>query len=378
MSKKNDDRKNIVIVGGGSGGAQAAYTLSKKLDANEYNVILINPRPYSVVWPATLRVAVSNVDNLEERIFLPLHEIFHNGNGTFVQGKVTAIYKDGEKGGRVLLESGEYVEFDALVLSTGNIWTGPVAFPEDAGQVNNFIRNGRIAFEKAQNIVIAGGGAIGIELAGEIKDIWPNKKVTIVHAGSALLNAAYPDKLRSRVERRIQDTGTHVILNDFVDTFEVGPIAKGTGIKTRNGVQVETDLVVSARGPRPNTSFIASSLGSNAVNDSGFVRIHPTLQLRDHPDIFALGDIVDWNEQKQLVKAAAHASIVVSNVEAYFSGHKMKEYKGSPEMIAITVGKNGGVTYIGLLWGIIIGDWFTRWMKSRDLIVDRVRAALGQ
>lgn len=98
---------------------------------------------------------------------------------------------------------------------------------------------------------------------------------------------------------------------------------------------------ISARGPTPNTGFIESSLGSNTLNSGKFVRVRPTLQLQEYTDIFALGDIIDWKEQKQVAKAWGHAAIVSANVDAYLSGRKLKEYKGSPEVILITNGKVG-------------------------------------
>ena len=162
MSKKNDNRQNIVIVGAGGGGSAAARTLSAKLDASRYNIILINPRPYYIPLPAMPRVVVSNVDNLEDQAFPSLDKVFHNDNGTFVLGKVASIEKNTEKGGKVVLENGERIPFEVLVLATGSIWTGPIAFPDDTVEVLEFIKNGRDAFEKAQKIVIAGGGAVGL------------------------------------------------------------------------------------------------------------------------------------------------------------------------------------------------------------------------
>ncbi|KAK2465876.1 hypothetical protein APHAL10511_001517 [Amanita phalloides] len=378
MYGKNNDHKNIVIVGAGIGGAAAARTLSAKLDPTKYNLILINPRPFLVALPPTIRASVSNVDNLQDRIFPPLDKIFHNGNGTLVQGKVHSIdKKHGEKGGSILLDDGQRISFEILVLSPGSSWTGPIAFPDDAGEMQEFIKNGRIAFDKAQSIVIGGGGAVGIELAGEIKDIWPHKKVTIVQGDSGLLNAAYPDKFRQRLESRTRAYGVDIILNDYVDTFEVGTITGGTGIRTRKGREIKADLAVSARGPTPNTSFIITSLGAHVANERGYVKTRPTLQLHDYPDIFALGDIVEWKEQKQIGKAQAHAAIVAANVDAYLSGRTLTSYKGSPEMILITLGKNAGMGYIGMMWGFVLGDWFTRTVKSKGLYIDNLRKSVG-
>ncbi len=72
--------KNIVIIGGGAGGASVARALSAKLDASKYNIVLINPRAYFVPLPVMPRLVVSNVDNLEEKAFPSLDNVFHNGN----------------------------------------------------------------------------------------------------------------------------------------------------------------------------------------------------------------------------------------------------------------------------------------------------------
>jgi len=332
-----------------------------------------------VPLPVMPRLVVSNVDNLEEKAFPSLDNVFHNGNGTFVPGKVASIEKKTEKfGGSVVLEDGQRIPFDVLVLASGSTWTGPIALPEGEAQVKEFIRNSRDEFEKAQSIVIAGGGAVGLELTGEIRDIWPRKQITIVQGGSALLNEAYPEKYRRRVETGVRARGARIVLDDYIDTFEVGPISNGTGVKTRKGVEIQADLVISARGPTPNTGFIESSLGSQAVTSRKNVRVRPTLQLQEHADIFALGDIIDWKEQKQIMKAWAHAGIVAANVDAYLSGGKLKPYKGSTETIMITNGKNGGASFIGMLWGFVFGNWFTSTVKSKGLFLSGLRASVGQ
>lgn len=163
-AKKNDDRKNIVIVGGGGGGSQVARALSAKLDSSKYNLILINPRPYYILLPATARLAVSEIDHLEDRAFVPYDRVFHNGNGTFLQGKVTSIKKvdPGQRGGEVTLDSGERIPYEFLVLAPGAIWPGPLAFPDDKDDVSKFIREGRAALKGASDIVLVGGGAVGI------------------------------------------------------------------------------------------------------------------------------------------------------------------------------------------------------------------------
>lgn len=113
------------------------------------------------------------------------------------------------------------------------------------------------------------------------------------------------------------------------------------------------------------------------LSQRGYVKVRPTLQLESHADIFAVGDIVDFPEQKQALKAQAHAAIVAANILAFFRGGALKDYKGTTNIIVLPIGKEGGLSYLGLLWGITLGDWFTRRVKSQTLLVPTLRKALG-
>jgi len=77
------------------------------------------------------------------------------------------------------------------------------------------------------------------EYAGEIKDAFPRKKVTIVHSDSMLLNSAYPNKYRKRVEKDVTSRGINIVFNDYVDDLQ------DTSPKTRSGRRLDGNLVVS-------------------------------------------------------------------------------------------------------------------------------------
>jgi len=173
MSKKNDDRKNVVIVGGGLVGSLLARTLSSKLDAHKYNLILISDRPYTINLIATARMTVADVDDISDRALIPFDNLFINRNGTYHQGKVVSVdeAKPGA-GGEVVLESGERITYAALVLATGSIWSGPLNFP-DATSLRSHVNAWRKKIEAAKDIYLVGGGAVGIEFAGEIKEFFP-------------------------------------------------------------------------------------------------------------------------------------------------------------------------------------------------------------
>lgn len=368
--------QNVVIVGGGFAGFAAAKELSKKLDAKRYNLILINSRSYAISLPATVRLVVDAESKFEETSFVKLDRIYANGNGETKVGVVTSIEaKPGVSGGAVILASGERISYSVLVLATGSKWTGPCAIPENEHDVLPFVNSWRQKFAKANHVVIVGGGAVGLELAGEVKDLYPTKKVTIVHGGSQVLNATYGNSLRKGMEKRLRARGVQFMFNEYIDDI---PEAGVVGVTTRGGKDIaDADLVVSARGGRPNTDYVAS-LGEDALNGHGFVKIQPTMQLLTHPSIFAVGDIIDRVEQKQAAKIRWHVPVAVANIISFLNGvTPTKQYTGAPELIVITNGKKGGMGYFGFFGGFTLGDWFAWLVKSRDFMVSNFRKDLG-
>ncbi|KAF5352398.1 hypothetical protein D9756_005947 [Leucocoprinus leucothites] len=378
MSK--DDLPNIIIVGAGSAGSRAAYQLSKKLDTTKYNLVVINPRPYTILYPATARAVVSDKDNLKEHIFVPIEDIL-KGKGRLVLGKATKVEpasgKEGGSGGTVTVSNGETISYRALILSPGVSWDNPIGFPDGADGLNAYLASDRESFEKSEKIVLVGAGAVGLELCGEIRDVFPDKQITMVHGDTLPLNSFYPEKYRLAVQRSFEKRNITFLLEEYIDTVpNLGE--KITEVKTRSGKAIEADLVLSTRGQRPNSELIAESFGADTLNSRRLVKVEHTLQLKGHQDIFVIGDVIDWNEQKQAFKAQAHADIAVGNLLSLLKGqNKFKKYTGSFEFLFLTNGKNGGVTYINVFGGITLGDWITRMAKSKSLIVPLLRGHVG-
>ncbi|KAL1740886.1 hypothetical protein HDZ31DRAFT_46573 [Schizophyllum fasciatum] len=301
-------------------------------------------------------------DELEKTALVPLDKVFASGGaGTIKLGKVASVDPDGRQ---VVLEGGERVAYDALVLGTGSVWPEEFNFPDDAARVPDHLAHWRGQIKAAKSVTIVGGGAVGIEFAGEIKEFHPDKKVTIVHGADLLLNDTYPTKFRKAFESRLRAKGVDIIYEDYVENIPEGPV---TSITTKKGKQIQTDLILPAFGAKPNTSFLPASF----LNQTNHVKVRPTLQTASHDDIFAAGDIIDWHEQKQAAKNAGHAAVVAKNVKAVLEGQKPTAvYKGSYEIILVTT---GGAGYFGVLWGLVFGDWFARMLKSKDLMLPMSR-----
>lgn len=156
-------KKNVVVVGGGHAGASVARELSKKLNASQYNLILVTPRPFFVHLIAMARIPVSGADKLEDRALFGYEKLFINGNGSVKVGKVVAVNETEKgKGGEVVLEDGERISYATLVVATGSTWPAFIELPNTDSDARAQINSWREKIKKAQHVVIVGGGAVGI------------------------------------------------------------------------------------------------------------------------------------------------------------------------------------------------------------------------
>ncbi|KAI0311005.1 FAD/NAD(P)-binding domain-containing protein [Amylostereum chailletii] len=369
-------KKNIVIVGGGIAGCHAAQTLSKKIDPVRHTLTLINARPFFLPLPVTVRMTTTAEGKIEDSAFVPYNKLLAPGRGTVRIARVSFVdVKEGATSGSLILTDSERLPFDILVLAPGNTWSGPLDFPDSAEDIQAHLATWRKKFKDASKVVMVGGGAVGFEFAGEIKQFYPEKKTTVVHSLPLPLSDVFPDKFRKRVEKDFRAADVEIVFNDSVDQLD----AKDKKVvPTRSGRQLEGDLIVPTFGGKPATGFL-TSLGDGVLTARGHIRVKPTLQLPTFPTIFAIGDAIDWNESRQVPQADAHAEVAAANVLNLLAGHApSKEYKGSRKVIIITNGKYRGIGYLGFLWGIIVGNWICSLLKGRSLLLGMIRKRLGQ
>ena len=62
----------------------------------------------------------------------------------------------------------------------------------------------KFQLEKSESVLIVGGGAVGVELAGEIAETYPDKKVTLVHSGTTLVTMEFGQKFQDQINAAIE------------------------------------------------------------------------------------------------------------------------------------------------------------------------------
>ncbi|HEY3506377.1 MAG TPA: FAD-dependent oxidoreductase [Actinocatenispora sp.] len=174
-------RRTVLVVGGGYGGTLVAKALDSEAD-----VILVDPREAFVNAAASLR-ALTRPD-WAPNAFFPYGTLLERGR--VIRDRAVSVDPHG-----VTLASGRRVEADYLVLATGSSYPYP-AKPNDAStsiaQQLDDLRATHQEVADSDRVLILGAGPVGLELAGEIKEVWPDKRVVIVAKADQLLPGFLP------------------------------------------------------------------------------------------------------------------------------------------------------------------------------------------
>lgn len=150
-------KKTVVIVGGGLVGAAIAKDLSGTLDASQHRLVMITASPKLVHYPALVRTVTTAEGKLEDRVFMSYDKLMKGSVGEVKVGEVVSFTTD-----NVSLASGETVNYDVLVLTPGNKWAGPLSLPTAPKNLQDHLDSWRGKIEKAKDIVLVGGGAVGV------------------------------------------------------------------------------------------------------------------------------------------------------------------------------------------------------------------------
>ncbi|RKP23308.1 hypothetical protein SYNPS1DRAFT_24663 [Syncephalis pseudoplumigaleata] len=377
-------KTRIVVVGGSFAGLEVLSTFSKHKERLNLDIILVEPHNHFHYNLAFVR-AVTQPD-FAEKCFIPLANatVFTSGAVKHVRARVSKALDD-----RVVLEDGEEIAFDYLVVATGSRFGVPGRPSGDTvHEVTRQLVVAREAVERARRILVVGTGAVGIELAGELTDL-PGKEVTLVGSGLLAHDAGISDRLRDKLRDKLtRDRGVRLVLGTRVQvTAEqraAGYVDEKRMWHLANGEQIEADLMFTCTGHTGLNTELAESLGGGdgdgreQVIDPGTqaIRVRPTMQLRAHDHIFAVGDCNDYGRKlafvaRQQAAMAANNLLKLVRKRATTSAGcttELDEFKPMDACI-VTLGARDGAAqlpYIGT-----VGRTLAVMLKGKDFMLRR-------
>lgn len=344
----------VVIIGGGIGGS----SLAKYLE-NHCNVVLIDAKEYLEIIFAELRCMV-------EPSFAEKSIIYHT-EYLFKTRIVISTAVDITKT-EVLTAQGDKIAYDYLVIATGHVYPGGITKSERI----SYYKTQQQKIESANSILIVGGGATGVELAGEIVTDYPGKKVTLVSRGSTLIDFLGP-KASQRALDWLISKKVDVVLEQSIDLDS----ARDGRYITSGGKTIEADCHFMCTGMPLGSKWLKNTIVKDCIDDYGRVMVDPNLRVKGHKNIFAIGDITDIPEIKQGHVTHDHASMTAKNLKLLMAGGNESQlaiYKPGAVKGLVSLGRKEGVLHI---LGMTISGRIPGWIKCGDMFIGKVRKEYG-
>lgn len=362
------EKKRIVIVGGGLGGLELAF----KLVDDDYQVVLIDKNNYHQFPPLIYQVASGGLE--PSSISFPFRRLFQGKKDFFFRmAKVESVNTDKKT---INTTVGE-IDYDYLVMAFGaktnffgnkdiEATTLPMKSVSEAMRLRNTIlRNLELALteedparkQALMNIVVVGGGASGVEIAGAVAEMKKNiiardypdldssqMHIYLVNAVDRLLSAMDPVSSK-RAERDLKELHVHIRQPQFATEYKDGIL------KTSAGLEIPTQTVIWVSGICANTveGFPAESIGH-----AGRFLTDRFCRVKGVKDVYAIGDVslVEGDEEyplghPQLAQVAMQqAKTVAKNFKAMSKGKELKPFKYKNLGVMATIGRNHAVAEI--------------------------------
>ncbi|MBI2634759.1 FAD-dependent oxidoreductase [Candidatus Peregrinibacteria bacterium] len=338
-------RKKIVVLGAGIAGIRIVQDLADRISTRKWQIILVDLENahvyradlYEVATAFNSRITEKCLVELKKTVATPIADLIDRKTVKFMQDEVVGIDSSGKK---VRLKKNGIVKYDFLAVALGSEtnyfeipglkkYGLPLKTVENAIKINYrlnrfFVDLRKNGARKNVNIYVGGGGATGVEVAGELigfvkkicgKYDYPIDKVKVVLVEAARFLAGMNEKGTKIILKRLAKLGVKEIVRETI------------GDKTRGGA----------------------------------IAVNSFLQKVDDPCVFAAGDNA-WFEMKnggrlEMLAQAAYqeGALIAKNILRMIDGEEMIEFKPTRMHYVVPVGGKFGV------WMVDDGRVFSGW-----------------
>nr|XP_019049087.1 hypothetical protein I302_02868 [Kwoniella bestiolae CBS 10118]OCF28017.1 hypothetical protein I302_02868 [Kwoniella bestiolae CBS 10118] len=255
-------------------------------------VLLIDARSFAW-WPITILRAVV-VPGWEDKITIPLstERVFKaDSPHRVIAGNKVLELREGSVVLERPFEGSEEVPFFRCVIATGASQTIPTmpGWSQTEKEFIDSLRRSQRKIESAKRVVVVGGGAVGVEIAGEIAAHHPHKSVTIVHKDCGLLAPTPPND----VSIKIQKGGSAEVKSYFSPptdprlSVELGKICDKLGIAV-----ILNDRVII---PIPTNSSFDDESKDNEVHPDGHFSTNTDGRVSEGDKVDSESKSIEWD-----------------------------------------------------------------------------------
>ncbi|TAH25445.1 MAG: NAD(P)/FAD-dependent oxidoreductase [Cytophagales bacterium] len=357
-------KSKIIIIGAGFAGLK----LARKLTNSSYEILIIDKNNHHQFQPLFYQVAAAHLE--PSAVSFPLRKVFQNNHN--VRIRVAEVQKIDAESQIIITSIGNF-QYDVLVIATGattnffeNSEIEQHAFPmkstvEAVKLRQHILENFEEATYASQerkeslfNIVIAGGGATGVELAGALaemkKNILPKDypdfdyrlvNIFLVEGGNATLGPMSKIS-QEKSQTYLEQMGVKIKLNTRVKAYD------GDKVELNNGEIICSNTLIWSAGIKGN---VIDGLENIKIERGNRIAVDRKFKVLGFENIYALGDIAFMATDKYPNGHPQVASVAISQAEyfyryltcSYSSKNNFPDYEYTDKGSMATIGKNKAV-----------------------------------
>ncbi|MDP4086898.1 MAG: nitrite reductase large subunit NirB [Bacillota bacterium] len=319
------NKKKLVMIGNGMAGVRTIEEIIK-IAPEQFDITIFGKEPY----PNYNRIKLSNIlqgDTSFEEIIINTVDWYKENQIQLYTGEaVTQIDTELKR----VITGKRVVEYDELIIATGsNSFILPIPGADKKGvsgfrDINDceMMINSSKQYKKA---VVIGGGLLGLEAARGLLNL--GMEVDVVHLLPHLMERQLDPIASSMLKRELESQGMNFLMEK--QTVEIVGEERVTGLRFKDGSEVDADLVVMAIGIKPNIEVAKNSgiyfnrgIVVNDFMETNIANVYAVGECAEHREI-VYGLVAPLYEQGKVL--ANHiCGIINAPYEGSISGTQLK------------------------------------------------------